>query len=179
MAPGLCRKASTSYFDNRFERQVVKLMPGDYYIGKQHELLVTVLGSCVSLCLFDPVLKISGMNHYMLPGCPKDDEPILTRYGWPAMTCLLREMLSAGAVKSRLVAKIFGGAQGFHQEVSTLRVGEKNIACARQFLEEHHMACRAENVGGHDARRLNFSSDTGQVNLLRMPHTHRRSALIK
>lgn len=178
MVAGVYRKASTSYFDNRYERHVIKLLPCDYYIGRKHELLATVLGSCVSLCLFDPVLKIGGMNHYMLPDSPKNEEPILTRYGWPAMSCVLDEMLAAGAVKNRLVTKVFGGAQGF-KDASTLRVGEANIACARRFLEEYGLTCQVEDVGGRDARRLMFFTDTGQVKLLRMSHANRQSALVR
>lgn len=171
---GEYRKATTSFFDNRYERHVIKLLPGDYYIALQQELLATVLGSCVSLCLFDPVLKIGGMNHFMLPDHPKDNEAVLTRYGWPAMTCVLEGLLKAGAVKSRLVAKIFGGAQGFRAS-SALRVGETNIACASRFLAEHGLTCQARDVGGRDARRLLFFSDSGQVKMLRIVHTQRQS----
>lgn len=174
MAVGEYRKASTSFFDNRYERHVIKLLPGDYYIALQQELLATVLGSCISLCLFDPVLKIGGMNHFMLPDHPKNNEPILTRYGWPAMSCVLEGLLEAGAVKSRLVVKLFGGAQGF-KESSSLRIGESNIECANRFLAEHGLTCQAKDVGGRDARRLLFFSDSGQVKMLRMAHTQRQS----
>ncbi|BBG30403.1 chemotaxis protein CheD [Zymobacter palmae] len=174
MVVGEYRKASTSFFDNRYERHVIKLLPGEYYIALEQELLATVLGSCVSLCLFDPVLKIGGMNHFMLPDHPKDNEPIFTRYGWPAMTCVLEGLLNAGAIKSRLVAKVFGGAQGFRAS-STLRVGEMNIASANRFLAEQGLNCQAKDVGGRDARRLLFFSDSGQVKMLRMVHTQRQS----
>lgn len=174
MVVGENRKASTTFFDSRYERDVIKLLPGDYYIALHQEMLATVLGSCVSLCLFDPVLKIGSMNHFMLPDHPNDNEPVLTRYGWPAMTCVLEGLLKAGAVKTRLVAKMFGGAQGFKAS-STLRVGAMNIACANRFLAEHGLTCQARDVGGQDARRLLFFSDTGQVKMLRMAHTQRQS----
>ena len=174
MVAGEYRKASASFFDNRYERHVIKLLPGEYYLALNQELLATVLGSCVSLCLFDPVLKIGGMNHFMLPDDPKENELILTRYGWPAMTCVLEGLLKAGAAKSRLVTKVFGGAQGFKQS-SALRVGEMNIACADRFLAEHGLTCQARDVGGRDARRLLFFSDSGQVKMLRMVHSQRPS----
>lgn len=161
------RKAKTTYFDVEYDQTGIKLLPCEYYVSTQREMLATVLGSCISVCLFDPVLKIGGMNHYMLPGTPGDQEPIATRYAEPALSGLLEDVVAKGASLSRITAKMFGGAQGF-ESMSTLRVGQQNIEYARSFLKRHQIDCIAEDVGGTCARRIVFFTESGDVRLRRL-----------
>ncbi len=65
------KMALNSYWDNRFNRQAIKLLPGDFVACQGEEMIVTVLGSCISVCLFETKLKMGGMNHFMLPEAKK------------------------------------------------------------------------------------------------------------
>ena len=56
------------FFDRELQVDTVRILPGQYYAGAGHGSISTVLGSCVATCLWDPVLRIGGMNHFMLPG---------------------------------------------------------------------------------------------------------------
>ena len=104
-----------SYFDKRFGIEAIKLLPGQYFVTTQDKVLVTVLGSCVAACLFDPKTGIGGMNHFMLPSVNKtilqleQDDCLVTKYGIHAMEILINELVKAGAEKARLKAKVFGG----------------------------------------------------------------------
>lgn len=167
MAPLEHRKATSSYFDMENRQQGIKLLPCEYYVAEAGEMLATVLGSCISVCLYDEVKGIGGMNHYMLPGAPSAHEAIATRYAEPALTCVLDELLAKGALLSRLKAKMFGGAQGL-DGMSSLRVGELNIEYARAFLTRHGIECIAEDVGGRCARRIVFFTGSGAVRLRRL-----------
>src|SRR5690606_1770731 len=99
-------------------RLIVKLLPGDYYVTRQDEVLDTVLGSCVSACIRDPRLSIGGMNHFMLPrpsGSGSDTWESLagraTRYGSASMEQLINRILQAGGTRADLEVKIFGGGR--------------------------------------------------------------------
>src|ERR1035438_3514526 len=94
------------YFDNSFNKEAIKLMPGEYYVTKRDMVLVTVLGSCVSACIRDRLTGIGGMNHFMLPD-DKNDSPVAAaaRYGSYAMELMINQLLKAGALRSNLEGK--------------------------------------------------------------------------
>ncbi len=120
-------------------------------------VLATVLGSCVAACLYDPVARIGGMNHFLLPQAGADDTRARL-YGAHLMELLVNELLHLGARKERLVAKLFGGAR----VVSGLsRVGAANIAFARQFFEDERVPLISESVGGRRGLHLRFRPATG------------------
>jgi len=97
------------YFDSRFQVTAAKLLPTQYLAVDDATALTTTLGSCVAACLRDPVLKIGGMNHFLLPeGNVGDGAP--ARYGSYAMELLINDLLKRGAHRKRLEAKVFGGA---------------------------------------------------------------------
>ena len=91
------------------ERRALNINPGGWAV--EHERpITTLLGSCVAVCLYDPKLKLAGMNHFLLPSRSKasaDDDVILA--GDYSMELLLNTMLNKGAAKSRIIAKAFGG----------------------------------------------------------------------
>jgi chemotaxis protein CheD len=154
------------YYDQNLEMTVVKLLTGDcYFTGDAREMLVTILGSCISVCLRDPVAKVGGMNHILLPGdsnvkLSKGDLGYSTRFGAYAMEELINGMLKLGASKARMEAKIFGGGNVINN--ATL-IGDKNVIFATQFLEQEKIPIKSKDVGGIDARRLHFFPDTGKA----------------
>lgn len=146
-----------------------QVVQGEFHISRDpEELLSTVLGSCVSACIWDPQAGIGGMNHFLLaqsqPGAATGD----IRYGVHAMEVLINALLRNGARRDRLQAKLFGGAK----IATNLRdIGASNAAFARQFLRDEGIACVAESLGGTQARRITFQPATGKARQLLIPST--------
>ena len=138
----------TRYFDGEFKLDAVKILPGQYYAGCGKSVITTVLGSCVSTCLWDPVERIGGMNHFMLPGDMAGPSPLWTasaRFGDYAMEVLINDMLRIGAGRARLVAKVFGGAR-LLPGVGALDVGAKNSAFVLEFLQVEGIKVLAQDL---------------------------------
>ena len=136
----------------------VYLHPGQIYAASHAALVSTVLGSCVAVCLWDPIARIGGMNHFLLP---TGKGP---RYANEAMPQLIEEMTSRGAFVARIVAKVFGGAcviPGFSG--SRRAIGSQNTDAALQFLTAHSIPLRATQTGGSRGRKLLFHTGTGQA----------------
>jgi chemotaxis protein CheD len=132
---------------------------GEMQVSDERDVvLTTVLGSCVAACFYDPVAQIGGINHYLLADGTATDTASMQRYGVYAMEVLINAMLARGAARSRLRARIFGGAtmrEGFRD------IGGDNIAFARTFLREERIALVGEDVGGTKARRVEFRAAVG------------------
>jgi chemotaxis receptor (MCP) glutamine deamidase CheD len=142
------------------------------YIGGVHatdtpSVIKTLLGSCVSVCLWDPVRFVGGMNHFMLPHGEVGDE-IASRFGVHAMDCLIGAMMKAGADRRRLVAKVFGGAHVLDVGESENGVPQQNIAFAREFLAAEGFPVAAEDLGGYQARHVHFHTATGRALVKRL-----------
>lgn len=148
------------YYDQNMELTVVKLITGDcYWTSEGREMLVTILGSCISVCLTDPLLKFGGMNHILLPGEGSGTDSS-TRFGAYAMEELINGLIKLGADKSRLKAKIFGGGNVINN--STM-IGGRNVEFVKKYLEEEKIEVISEDVGGSNARRLHYFPDTGKA----------------
>lgn len=158
------------YFDRDFKVESVKILPGQYHAGRGPGSISTVLGSCVATCLWDPVERIGGMNHFMLPGQPGAAPApweVSGRLGVYAMEVLINEMVHVGADRRRLVAKVFGGArvlQGFE----TLDVGALNSRFVLEFLREEHIRVLAQDLLGVAPRKIHFFPDTGKVQMRKL-----------
>lgn len=120
----------------------------------------TVLGSCVSACMHDPVRRIGGMNHFLLPD---NGEVGDMRYASAAMERLVNALIKAGAEKARLEAKLFGGARIMPNLPD---IGGRNARSALAFLEGEGIRCRSQSLGGAQARRLRFWPATGRAQQL-------------
>jgi len=160
------------YYDNTFDMEAIKLMPGEYYVTKRDMVLVTVLGSCVSACIRDRVTGIGGMNHFMLPD-DKNDSPVAAaaRYGSYAMETMINQLLKAGAQRCNLDAKLFGGGnvlRGF----TVTNVGERNVDFAQQYLEKEKIRVVAESLLDIYPRKIYFFPISGRVMMkkLRYPN---------
>jgi len=154
------------YYDKSFEREAVKILPGQYYAAARDMLIVTVLGSCVSACLWDPLRRIGGMNHFMLPGSGSGAKES-ARMGVYAMELLINQMLKLGAERSRLVAKVFGGASVL-QGMDTLNVGTQNSDFVLQFLREEGIAVTAQDLYDVCPRKVYFFLQSGKVKVKKL-----------
>lgn len=143
-------------------KQSVKIHIGQYYASKDPAIIHTVLGSCVSVCLFDPDTKIGGMNHILCVGEKMTVFDEDTRYAINAMEVLINEMVGLGAVRSRLVAKIFGGGNILRMS-KEYRPGPKNVAFILKFLEVEKIKLKNQNTGGNYSRKLFLHTDTFEV----------------
>lgn len=130
-------------------------------VSEPHVVLSTVLGSCIAVCLQDPVARIGGMNHFLLsePASGEIGPGEMQRYGIHAMEVLINGMMARGAARERLRAHIYGGAN----VVSGLgEIGSQNAAFARRFCRTEGISIAHEDVGGAFARRVEFLPHEGK-----------------
>jgi chemotaxis protein CheD len=150
------------YYDSYFGLHAVKIGPGELYASRRNILIVTVLGSCVSACLRDPAARVGGMNHFMLPEHSGNNtllsEP--ARYGAHAMEMLINNLLSMGARRDRLEAKVFGAGRVL---TGMSDVGARNAQFALDYLERERIPVKARDVGGENARKVYLFVETGRV----------------
>lgn len=144
----------------------VTLEPGEYYASGEPVTISTLLGSCVSACLYDPASNIIGMNHFLLSHERYSRTlPCLAseagRYGIQAMDLLIEEMVRLGARRTRLMAKVFGGATILRQEGNVgnfLCVGEVNCRFIEEYLAKERITIIARELGGNKGRVIHFSN---------------------
>jgi chemotaxis protein CheD len=161
------------FWDPQLDSWTVKILPGEYYVTRGEEAVSTVLGSCISACIRDPVRNVGGMNHFMLPedgtsgksSWTEGPEGLATRYGSYAMESLINELMKLGARRDRLEVKLFGGGRILS---SMTDVGQKNIRFARDFLKLEGFKVAAEDVGDVYPRRVIYFPATGVVMLKRL-----------
>ncbi len=125
--------------------------------GDPSVVFSTILGSCVAACIRDPLIGVGGMNHFLLPEAPGGGAGD-RRYGAQAMELLINGLLSMGARRDRLEAKVFGGAR---MTASFNDIGGKNAEFVRRFLLEDGIPIISESMGGALARRIHFTPSTG------------------
>jgi chemotaxis protein CheD len=152
------------YFDKHFGRHAIKLLPGEFLATTEQVLLVTVLGSCVAVCLRDKERGIAGMNHFMLPATAEEAASIHmpARFGVHAMELLINDMLKLGARREALEAKVFGAGTVL-DGVTMAKIGEKNADFVREYLAEEHIPLLAQDLCGPHARKVYFFLDSGKV----------------
>jgi chemotaxis receptor (MCP) glutamine deamidase CheD len=153
------------------------------YVGGVHsashpELVKTLLGSCIAVCLFDPITHVGGMNHFMLPTGGEGSAADRTRFGVHAMDYLIGTMVKLGADRRRLVAKIFGGAHVLDLPESAGGVPQQNIAFIRGFLEAEGVPLVAEDVGGYHPRHVRFYTHSGRAQVKRVEGATARARLL-
>ncbi len=138
------------------------LFPGTLYTDRRECLITTVLGSCVSVCLWDKVYGGGGMNHFMLP-LWNADGLATPKYGSIAMTRLLERMLGLGCNQGHLVAKVFGGANINGSGNEAFLIGDRNASLALQTLEEWGIPVLSSDLGGRLGRKVIMNTLTGEV----------------
>lgn len=156
------------YWDDTHGCIAAKILPGEYYVTREHEMVVTVLGSCVSACIRDRETGIGGMNHFMLPessgagfsSWDSSDPGKSTRYGSYAMERLVNDILKHGGARSRLEIKIFGGGRILAQMTD---IGHRNIEFVRKYIHTEGMHLVASDVGDLHPRKVYYQPATGKA----------------
>jgi chemotaxis protein CheD len=169
--------APNHYFDRNFKIEAAKIMPGEYYVTGRDMLLVTVLGSCVSACIRDPITGIGGMNHFMLPeGDQNNPLSASARYGGYAMEVLLNQLIKLGASRTRLEAKVFGGGavmRGF----TTQNVGERNSDFVLEYLDTERIRVIAQDLRDIYPRKVYYFPSSGRVLVKKLKQVHNDTIL--
>lgn len=138
------------------------LYPGAIYVSPKPAIITTILGSCVSVCLFDPILQIGGMNHYLLP-LWNGQGLASPRYGNIAIEKLISNLESLGSSKGHMKAKVFGGAEIIATNINQFMIGERNIQLAKDTLIEIGIPVVGSSTGGKLGRKIIFNTETGEV----------------
>lgn len=162
-------EASFFFFDQRFQFNAVKVLPGEYFVANENVVIQTVLGSCIAACLWDSRTHVGGMNHFMLPEGSAADQS--GRYGSYAMEVLINEMMKLGARRETLQAKIFGGGQVM-ANFSAINVGERNTQFVQSYLATERIPVIAEDVLDIYPRKVAFFPVTGKAMVKRLAHAH-------
>ncbi|HXU43493.1 MAG TPA: chemoreceptor glutamine deamidase CheD [Burkholderiales bacterium] len=155
------------YFDKQFKVEAAKILPGQYHATPDDVVIVTVLGSCVSACLWDPARHIGGMNHFMLPGAAGGAAVPSANLGVYAMEVLINRMLKLGAERRRMVAKVFGGASVL-EGMDALNVGTQNGTFVLEFLAEEGIPVVAQDLYDVCPRKVYFFAASGKVMVKRL-----------
>ena len=162
------------YWDKVHEVDAAKILPGEFYVTREQELVSTVLGSCVSACIRDVSLGVGGMNHFMLPvdrSAKLDENSESARYGNYAMEMLINGILKAGGLKKNLEVKIFGGGRVL-SSMSSIDVGEQNIAFIKGYVELEKLTVVTEDVGDIYPRKILYFPQTGRVLMKKLRKVH-------
>lgn len=159
----------------RYRHQLGKKLniihPGEIYVTGEDELIGTLLGSCVAVCLHDGEKKIGGMNHFMLPGRVMHNvESTMEsgKFGIASINTIIREMLKKGASKSNMSARIFGGGSVIKslQGINTKSmIPADNVRVARLMMEMEDIPIIGSDVGADYTRKIIFDVHSGRVYL--------------
>ena len=144
----------------------INIVQGEHRVDSDpRTVLTTILGSCIAACIWDGTAQIGGMNHFLLPG---DDAELKTRtpsgdamrFGVHAMELLVNGLLRRGAQRSRLQAKLFGGARMIK---GLTDIGELNASFAERFLRAEGIAMVGGSLRGEQGRRIQFWPVSGRA----------------
>ncbi len=138
------------------------LYPADIFVDKSPHIVNTVLGSCVSVCLYDPVLELGAINHFILPQWNGHDLATM-KYGNLAIIRILEGLLNYGSKYENIVAKVFGGAEVLSGTPTNFHIGRRNARIAIEILNEFKIPIVMSNLGGNRGRKISFNTQTGEV----------------
>ena len=158
-------EASFFYYNAHFGSDAVKVLPGEYFVHHEDMLLLTTLGSCIAVCLWDRHAHVGGMNHFMLP----DSSAESGRYGPFAMEMLINALMKQGAQRMTLEAKVFGGARVLSSPgTDSLKVGQRNTEFALNYLATERIPVVVKDVEGDCPRTVCFLPRSGKAMLKRL-----------
>lgn len=151
--------------DNRFPHEIASILPGEFFVSREPMVVYTVLGSCISACIRDPIAGVGGMNHFMLPA-PKEHQSgdawggESTRYGSFAMEQLINGILMRGGKKQRLEIKLFGAGKIYEGNID---VGARNTEWVLHYLKEEGLPIAKSDLGDVFPRKVYYFTDSGRV----------------
>ncbi|MEZ5444263.1 MAG: chemoreceptor glutamine deamidase CheD [Gammaproteobacteria bacterium] len=170
------------YWDDTHGVIAAKILPGEYYVTCSDEVIVTVLGSCISACVRDPIAGVGGMNHFMLPSSSQAgsarwsglDLSDATRYGNYAMEHMINDILKHGGRRERLEVKIVGGGR----IISNMSdVGRRNIEFVEQYLCCEGLRVVGRDVGGLNPRKVYYWPLSGAGKVKKLVSLHNATIL--
>ncbi|MGH8509566.1 MAG: chemoreceptor glutamine deamidase CheD [Gammaproteobacteria bacterium] len=161
------------YWDSLHQRYAAKILPGEYYVTRREEVIVTVLGSCISACIRCRATGIGGMNHFMLPHSGANGDGAwaattvnaATRYGNYAMEHMINDLLKNGASRKYLEVKIVGGGRVLEQMTD---VGQQNIQFVKAYLQTEGLSVSGEDVGDIYPRKVYYDPLSGKVSVKKL-----------
>jgi chemotaxis protein CheD len=159
-------EASFFFYEAHFQSDAVKILPGEYFVFDEDLLIMTTLGSCIAVCLWDRQAHVGGMNHFMLPdngGTGADSG----RYGSYAMELLINELLKMGANRMTLEAKVFGGGAVL-QGMNSINVGERNTQFVMDYLKTERIPIVSKDVLDIYPRKVCFFPHSGKAMVKRL-----------
>jgi chemotaxis protein CheD len=165
------------YLDRDHGIVAAKILPGEYYVTAENELITTVLGSCISACVRDRESGIGGMNHFMLPETTElkmqqGSNAMIgnaTRYGNFAMEHLINTILTNGGKRKNLELKVFGGGK----IIPTLSdVGKSNISFILDYIEQEGLQLLSQDLGDIYPRKVIYFPKTGKVGMKKIQDLH-------
>ncbi|MEW5756503.1 MAG: chemoreceptor glutamine deamidase CheD [Pseudomonadota bacterium] len=164
------------YWDKYHGKYAAKLLPGQCYVTVNDEIIVTVLGSCISACIRDTVFGIGGMNHFMLPVSRKNSQSDnwlseANRYGNFAMENLINEILKNGGDRRNIEVKLFGGGRVI-SHITSADVGRKNIDFVLSYVKMEGFAVKAQDLGAFYPRKVVYFPLTGRVKVKKLVSMH-------
>lgn len=149
------------------EGTMLKVGMADLKVTDFPNALTTLgLGSCVGICLYDPITKVTGMAHIMLPSSKAIRKNENTaKFADTAIVELISKMEKLGARKTRFQAKIAGGAQmfSFSSQNEAMKIGERNAEAVRSILSDMGIPILADETGGNFGRTIEFYSENGKL----------------
>lgn len=174
-------EAIKRFWDRDSEKFAAKISPGEFYVTNNDELITTVLGSCISACIRDPIFGIGGMNHFMLPisadgGWGGEAIGHATRYGNFAMEHLINEILKNGGSRQHLEVKIFGGGRVL---ANMTNVGQRNIDFVKEYIRVEGLKLLAEDVGDVFPRKVQYLPLSGRVRVKKLRATFNRTVVAR
>lgn len=152
-------------------KQLVTIYSGDYYISNNPEIVIcTVLGSCIAVCLYDEMMRIGGMNHFMLPRAGTQPISEFGRFGLQSMEIMLAKFFKMGAIHSNLKAKVFGGARMLDLVLidGESDVASSNIKFILDYLQQNNITIVARDLGGGAGRKIYYDLENHKVFLRRL-----------
>jgi len=165
------------YWDKYNDIVTAKILPGQYYVTKNNEAIVTVLGSCISACIRDVNSGIGGMNHFMLPADNSGANTRLSesaRYGNFAMEMLINEILKNGGIRSSLEVKIFGGGKILRNMTD---VGQRNIEFVTTYIKTEGLNLVSSDVGTPHPRKVYYFPESGRVRIKKLRKLHNETVI--
>lgn len=154
--------------------QVHKVGMADLKICVMPDVLSTLgLGSCVGICLYDPITKISGLAHIMLPSSEAiKNNSNVAKFADTAIIKMIDDMIKEGANRKRIVSKIAGGAQmfAFNSQNDSMKVGQRNAESVRKILKDLSIPILADDTGGNYGRTIEFYSENGKLLIKTIGH---------
>lgn len=138
------------------------LYPSTLFASREPVLVNTILGSCISVCLYDTHQKFGGINHYMLPFW-NGQGLASPKFGNIAITKLIEKMQSLGSSQKNLIAKVFGGGNVIETNNQQFMIGDRNIVVAIDMLRELQIQIVSQSVGGNLGRKIQYNTATGEV----------------